>query len=105
MSLQKTGKNQGRAENGQFQPGESGNPAGRPKGVPNRNSRLRDELLNPILPVAVEKLAEAVNAGEKWAIETTIAYALPKPKPVDSDEVQEIEERLSELERVAGRAH
>ena len=33
MSLQKTAKNQGRAENGQFQPGQSGNPNGRPKGV------------------------------------------------------------------------
>ena len=85
----------------QFRPGQSGNPLGRRKGSQNKSTRLRDELLGPILPEAVEKLHEAVKAGEKWAIEMTISYSLPKPKPVDPDELEEFEERLSKLEQTA----
>ena len=64
-------------------------------------TKLREKLLGPILPKAVEKLHEAVKAGEKWAILITIAYSLPKPKPIDIEEMAEFEERLSQLEQVA----
>ena len=49
----------------------------------------------------IEKLRQAVSEGEKWAIQLVVTYSLPKPKPVDPDELAEFEERLSQLEQVA----
>ena len=101
MAQQTAGDLQERDANGQFSPGQSGNPTGRKKGSKNKTTKLREELLGPILPEAVEKLHEAVRAGEKWAIEITISYSLPKPKPIDTEEMAEFEERLDELEKMA----
>ncbi len=101
MGRKNTGEKADRGTNGQFQPGNSANPSGRPKGSKNKATHLREELLGPILPEAVEKLHEAVKAGDKWAVEMTIAYSLPKPKPIDTDEMAEFEERLTQLEQVA----
>jgi hypothetical protein len=103
VNRKRTGDKADRGCNGQFQPGNSANPAGRPQGSKNKTTKQRDELLGPILPEAVEKLHEAVKAGEKWAIEMTISYSLPKPKPVDPEELAEFEQRLIELEDVAAR--
>ena len=103
MNQQTTGDMQDRDTHGRFPPGRSGNPEGRRKGSKNKSTRLREKLLGPILPEAIEKLHEAVSAGERWAVEMTIAYSLPKPKPVDPDELEEFEERLEQLEQIAGR--
>ena len=62
---------------------------------------LRSELLEPLLPEAIEKLAEAISEGERWAVELVATYSLPKPKPVDPDELAEFEARLIELEAKA----
>ena len=101
MSQITTGDLQDRAPNGQFQPGQSGNPKGRTPGSKNKTSKLRDKLLGPILPEAVEQLHKAVQSGERWAVEMTIAYSLPKPKPIDTEELAEFEERLQQLEEIA----
>ena len=92
---------QDRESDGRFSSGRSGNPLGRRKGSKNKATKLREELLGPILPKAIEKLREAVSEGEKWAVEMAIAYSLPKPKPVDPDELAEFEERLEQLEQIA----
>jgi hypothetical protein len=102
MTQQTTGDLQDRDDKGRFAPGQSGNPQGRRKGSRNRSTQVREELLGPILPGAIEKLRLAVSEGEKWAIEMTIAYCLPKPKPVDPDELAEFEVRLEQLEHVTG---
>lgn len=105
MTQQTSGDIQDRDNQGRFTPGQSGNPLGRPKGSKNTSTRLREELLGPILHVAIEKLSEAVGHGEKWAIELVVTYSLPRPKPVDPDELEEFEERLNELEQVAQGRH
>ncbi len=90
-----------RDSRGRFPPGISGNPAGRPPGIKDKRVTTREQWLGPILPEAIEKLHAAVKEGERWAVEMVIAYSMPKPKPVDSDEIKEIESRLLELEDIA----
>ena len=94
---------QDRDTKGRFNPGVSGNPSGRPPGITDKRVAAKKLLLEPLLPEAIEKLAEAISAGERWAIETTIAYCLPKPKPVDPEELVEFERRLDELELLTER--
>lgn len=98
MGLKKAGDLQDRDTAGRFAAGTSGNPAGRPKGGQNWNTRIGKELLSPLLPEAIKKLKKAVKDGQKWAIEMTISYSIPKPKPVDVEELEEFEERLAKLE-------
>ena len=88
---------------GRFNPGASGNPTGRPPGITDKRVAVKKQLLEPLLPEAIEKLAAAISEGERWAIEITIAYCLPKPKPVDPEELEEFERRLDELEELASR--
>jgi hypothetical protein len=59
--------------------------------------------LGPILPDAVEKLRQAVSDGERWAVELVVTYLIPKPKPVDPEEIAEFERRLEDLEQMAGK--
>ena len=103
--MQKAGDQQDRQSNGQFALGQSGNPEGRKQGSKNKLSKLREQLLIPILPKAIEKLKAAVSEGERWAIELVVSYSISKPKPVDPDELDEFELRLTELEQVAQRKH
>lgn len=88
---------------GRFSPGVSGNPGGRPPGIKDKRVSIREELLSPILPEAIEKLHAAVREGERWAIELVVTYSMPKPKPVDPEELEEYEQRLTELEEMARR--
>ena len=97
----RSGMNQVRDNQGRFHPGTSGNPSGRPPGITDKRVALKKQLLEPLLPEAIDKLAEAVSKGERWAIELVVTYSLPKPKPVDPDELAEFEERLSQLEQTA----
>ena len=89
---------------GRYSPGTSGNPGGRPHGIKDKRVSIREQLLGPILPEAIEKLHAAVKEGERWAIELVVTYSMPKPKPVDVDEMAEFEERLDRLEEIAGRS-
>ncbi|MCH8247461.1 MAG: hypothetical protein IH951_13795 [Bacteroidetes bacterium] len=103
VDLKTTGNQQDRESNGQFSPGQSGNPAGRSVGSKNKLSKIREEYLLPILPEAIEKLYAAVKDGDRWAIELVVSYSMSKPKPVDPDELEEFEQRLLELEEMAAR--
>ena len=101
MNEIRSGIKQDRDTKGRFHPGTSGNPSGRPPGIADKRVALKKQLLEPLLPDAIEKLAEAVSEGERWAVELVVTYSLPKPKPVDPDELEEFEERLSHLEQTA----
>ena len=89
---------QDRNRKGQFAPGSSGNPSGRPPGITDRRAEAKRQLLEPLLPEAIERLHEKLTEGERWAIEAVLRYCLPKPKPVDPDELAEFEQRLERLE-------
>lgn len=101
MNEIRSGTEHERDTKGRFTTGTSGNPAGRPPGIKDKRVNIREQLLGPILPEAIEKLHAAVKEGERWAIELVVSYSMPKPKPVDSDEMDEISERLEQLEAVA----
>ena len=103
MNEIRSGMEHDRDTQGRFNPGASGNPSGRPPGITDKRVAVKKQLLEPLLPEAIEKLAEAISDGERWAIEITIAYCLPKPKPVDPEELEEFELRLLELEQIASR--
>ena len=91
-----------RDANGRFQPGVSGNPAGRPPGITDKRTAAKRAMLEPLLPEAIEKLHQAVSEGERWAVELVVTYSLPRPKPVDPEELEEFERRLEELEQMTG---
>ncbi len=103
MNEIRTGGEQDRNDSGQFVPGVSGNPAGRTPGIKDKRVKAREDLLGPILPKAVEKLEVAVAEGERWAIELVVSYSIPKPRPIDTDEMQELDLRLQDLEELAAR--
>lgn len=105
MSEIRSGTEQDRDSSGRFTPGTSGNPSGRPPGIKDKRVSEREKFLGPILPEAVQQLNEAVKSGEKWAIELTISYSLPKPRAVDVDEMDEFEKRLTELETLTQGRH
>jgi hypothetical protein len=99
----RSGDDQARDPRGQFLPGASGNPVGRPKGVVDKRTQLKEQLLGTLLPKAIQKLEAAIDKDERWAVELVVEYSLPKPRPVDPDEMNELEERLRDLERLAAR--
>jgi hypothetical protein len=99
----RSGSELARDERGQFLPGASGNPTGRPKGIADKRTQLKEQLLGTLLPKAIQKLYAALDKDERWAIELVVNYSLPKPRPVDPDEMEELEERLRDLEQLANR--
>ena len=65
-----------------FKPGESGNPAGRPKGSINRQLTMLREAADKVIPLVVEKAL----AGDDNAQKLILDRALPKAKPVSQTE-------------------
>lgn len=63
-----------------FQPGQSGNLNGRPKGVIDKRTELRG-LLEPHAKDLIAKLVELAKAGEPSALRLCIERLLPRIKP------------------------
>lgn len=63
-----------------FQPGQSGNPAGRPKGSVNRNLAMLRDAVEKVLPLVVDRAL----AGDAEAQKLILERGLPKFKPVEA---------------------
>ena len=66
-----------------FKPGESGNPAGRPKGIVDKRIQLRS-LLQPHAEELINELVEQAKLGEPWAMKLCIDRLIPPIKKDDS---------------------
>lgn len=66
-----------------FKTGQSGNPAGRPKGVVDKRTQLRS-LLQPHAEDLVNKLVERAKLGDAWAMKLCIERLIPPVKKDDS---------------------
>ena len=93
--------NHTRDTNGHFTPGTSGNPAGRPPGITDRRVAAKKQLLEPLLPEAIAKLAKAVSEGERWAVELVVTYSVPHTTPVAPEEIAAFAARLEPLAQIA----
>jgi hypothetical protein len=67
-----------RAAAGRFAAGESGNPAGRPKGARNRSTLLAQELLDGDGEAIVRKAIAMAKKGEAVALKLCIERILPR---------------------------
>lgn len=63
----------------QWQKGQSGNPAGRPKGSVNKQLRMLRDAVEMVLPLVVARAL----AGDHEAQKLILERGLPKLKPVD----------------------
>ena len=94
-----------------FQRGQSGNPAGRPRGAKGKRLQLPSELTSD----AITALAEAVAGGDVQAIRLVLDRTIPALKAVTPEssldgelmalkirELAEFEQRLSAIEQQVG---
>ena len=65
-----------------FQPGQSGNPAGKPKGVKHRTTKIREEILANA-PGLLDSLLEQAMAGDVAAAKLLLERCLPPLRGVD----------------------
>jgi len=66
-----------------FQPGQSGNPKGRPRGVRTWQSKTREALAKEI-PALFEALIEKARSGDTAAAKLILDRCLPPLRPIDS---------------------
>jgi len=68
----------GNSESGRFAPGESGNPAGRPKGARNKASILAAQLFEQKVEAVAEKIIERALGGSVAAMRLFLDRATPQ---------------------------
>src|SRR5918993_443042 len=67
-----------------FEPGRSGNPAGRPSGARNQTTRLMEELLDGEAETITRKAIELATGGDSVALRLCLERIIPtrKDRPV-----------------------
>ena len=78
MNPEKTGQKQGKDT--RFKPGQSGNPAGKPKGAKNRTTVMTQALLEGEAEILVRKLIELATAGNLTALKVCVDRLCPPMK-------------------------
>ena len=63
-----------------FKPGKSGNPGGRPKGIPNPSTRLRHAIEKDI-PEIIKAMVDAAIGGDVSAASLLLSRVLPPLRP------------------------
>lgn len=69
----------------QFEKGQSGNPAGRPKGIADKRTELKS-LLEPHAPALVQKVVEKALNGDMQALKICIDRLIPPAKVQNEQE-------------------
>jgi hypothetical protein len=77
-----------------FQPGQSGNPKGRPKGAENKSTQAIAEALDTGIDLdsAILKLKELIDEGNLNAIKLYFAYRFGKPREMVVIEIPEVKQ-------------
>lgn len=65
-----------------FEPGQSGNPAGRPKGIKDRRTELRQMMLDEA-PALIAKVVELAKEGDATALRICLERIVPPAKAKD----------------------
>ena len=78
FDLEKTGET--RMSNGQFAPGVSGNPAGRPAGRRNKATELLEAMMIEDWQAVAKGLVEAAKKGNASAARAVLDRVAPKPR-------------------------
>jgi hypothetical protein len=71
-------ENTGRKQDGRFREGISGNPAGRPKGARNRETRLAEALLDEEAVALMRKAIDLAKAGDITALRLCLERLIPR---------------------------
>src|SRR4051794_29829066 len=79
------GDESARDARGRFQPGASGNPAGKKPGTRNQASRIRELLDDGDVETAVQVLRAKLNAGDGVAARFILDRLFPKPRDREID--------------------
>ena len=76
-----------RTSAGRFSPGQSGNPAGRPKGARNRTTVLAEALREGEAEAIRDKLVDGALAGDRVLLKfcAGLLFAKPGPRPIELD--------------------
>ncbi len=82
----------------QFQPGQSGNPAGRPPGARNKTTRAIEALIDGEAEVITRKAIELAKSGEAAAIRLCLDRLCPpqkdRPAPFDMPKMETAEDAV-----------
>ncbi len=80
---------------GRFQKGGA---PGRPFGAKGKKSREALEQIKSFGPAAIQKLWDAVNAGERWAVELVLNKILPTSRTIEFEglEIDDIREAFKQ---------
>ena len=76
--MKRTGRKHGRGDSGKFRPGQSGNPAGRPKGSKNRGTALWAAILEDGAEDVLRRVVERARAGDELCIRLVVERLLPR---------------------------